>query len=245
LLYCPTYYSPGQLERLYGHQSENMAELPLSARIRTQADYVQVVDPRTAPEGDYLELGADIGLCAKFCAERKRFNHYWLYEPNRDVQSELSQRLSGVPYTVRTHDFSTHDVPPDTISLAVGIHVLDHVWEPVRMLRAIRDAMRPGGRILIVTHDERSLLARVLGRRFPPYTLQHPQLFSAASLRRTATEAGLEVTRIIKTVNYFPLWFLVEAALRVVGLRSYAGPKWPAAQVGLRLGNVALVAEKH
>jgi hypothetical protein len=99
--------------------------------------------------------------------------------------------------------------------------------------------------MLIVTHDERSLLARVLGKRWPPYTLQHPQLFSAASLQRTATEAGLKVTRIIKTVNYFPLCFLLEAALRVVGLRAYRGPRWPAPQVGLRLGNVALVAEKH
>src|SRR5205085_11775262 len=42
LLYCPVYYSAAQLSQLYGHQAENMAEVPLASRLRTQEHYVEL-----------------------------------------------------------------------------------------------------------------------------------------------------------------------------------------------------------
>jgi len=244
LLYCPTYYSPAQLERLYGHQLENMAEVPLSARVRTQQRYVEMVAPETAPDGDYLELGADIGIFARLCSERRRFGRYVLYEPNSEVREEIADRLQGLEYRLVAQNFAPTDMRPDSVSLAVVVHVLDHVWEPAQMLRGLYQVVRPGGRVFIVTHDENSMLARVLGRRWPPYTLQHPQLFSAASLRQIAESCGFEVVRTVKTVNYFPLLFLLGAALKVLQISDRFMSRSTAPQIGLRLGNIALLATK-
>lgn len=244
LLYCPTYYSPVQLERLYSYQSENMAEVPLSARIHTQQRYVEIATPEAAPDGDYLELGSDIGIFARLCSERKRFERYWLYEPNRAVREEIDHRLRGLDYKVIAESFAPTDIHPDSVSLAVMVHVLDHFWEPAQILKGIFQVMQPGGRLLIATHDESSLLARTLGKRWPPYTLQHPQLFSGASLRQIAMRCGFEVVRTAKTVNYFPLTFLTCAALQVLGISDRFIPRAAAPQIGLRLGNIALVATK-
>src|SRR5687768_17545740 len=79
LLFCPVYYSPGQLQHLYGHQDENMFEVPMSARMRTQARYAKLASPASLPDGDFLELGSDIGLFAQLCAAQGRFGHFWLY----------------------------------------------------------------------------------------------------------------------------------------------------------------------
>jgi len=244
LLFCPVYYSSGQLGQLYGHQDENMAEVPLSARLRTQERYVGLASPLSLPEGDFLELGSDIGLFAHLCAAHKRFGHLWLYEPNKAVRAELDARLAQYPRTVVETTFTRSDVQPGSIALAAAVHVLDHVWEPLDVLRDLYETLAPGGRLLLVTHDERSLLARALGKRFPPYTLQHPQLYSSASLEAILHKAGFETVRIVKSVNYFPVTHLARAAFQVASLPSRFIPAWEHPQLGLRLGNIATVATK-
>lgn len=244
LLYCPVYYSQGQLSHLYGHQDENMSEVPMSARLRTQEFYARLAAPETLPDGDFLELGSDIGLFAERCAAQKRFGHLWLYEPNKTVRAELDSRLARYPHTVVETPYVRADVRPGSLALAAAIHVLDHVWEPVNVLKDLYEAMVPGGRLLMVTHDERSLLSRVLGKRFPPYTLQHPQLYSQASLEAIVRQAGFEAVRTVKTVNYFPVTHLARAAFQIAGLPGRLIPAWEHPQLGLRLGNIAAVATK-
>ena len=41
--FCPTYYRQSQLDGLYGRQAENMVSVPLSARKRTQDDYINLL----------------------------------------------------------------------------------------------------------------------------------------------------------------------------------------------------------
>jgi hypothetical protein len=243
LLFCPTYYSDRQLNQLYGHQSENMGEVPLEARVRTQRHYVNLVAPESLPEGDYLELGADIGLFTRECIARKRFRHLRLYEPNQSVRGQLQSRLMGAPHTIYERTFTEEDVIPASGALATAIHVLDHVWQPLELLRQLHDSLMAGGRILIVTHDERSTLARVLGRRWPPFTLQHPQLYSADSLVKTLKRSGFRNIRIEKTVNFFPPLHLAQAALQVLNV-PVTLPRWSVGQIPIALGNIAAIAEK-
>jgi len=106
----------------------------------------------------------------------------------------------------------------------------------------VKASLEPGGVVLIVTHDCASVLARVLGRRWPPYTLQHPQLFSQRSLATLLQASGFEVIETIKTTNYFPLPFLMGAALTVFGLPERFVPAGDAPLVGLKLGNIGTVA---
>jgi len=244
LLYCPTYYSRGQLEDLYGLQIENMTELPLVARTRTQERYIELLQPELAPEGDYLELGADIGLFARLCADRRQFGHMWCYEPNVGVRPDIDTRLKGIAYSVRTEDFLMTPVADSSVSLAVAVHVLDHIWEPQRTLQELHRSMVRGGRLFVVTHNEGSLLARVLGKRWPPYTLQHPQLYSPSTLRQLAERCGFTVLRLVRTVNYFPVSLLFSAALQVIGLSNTVSPQTTHPQVGIRLGNIGMVAIK-
>jgi hypothetical protein len=112
------------------------------------------------------------------------------------------------------------------------------------ILRDVLDALEPGGVLMIVTHNVRSALARLLGHRWPPYTLQHPVLFSPRALRMLLTSAGFEVLEIIPTTNYFPLTFLLGAALTVVGLPALRIPEYRGLEIGLKLGNISTLARR-
>jgi len=241
VLFCPTYYTQAQLERLYGRQAENMAEVPVETRRLTHAEYVRLTIRHSPMDGGFLELGADIGLFAEQCVELGRFDKLWLYEPNVTVHDELRRRIGPRNAVIRSDSFAATDVPAESVSTAALIHVLDHLLEPRAMLENVRRCLQPNGVVLVVTHDCASPLARLLGRRWPPYTLQHPQLFSRQSLRRTLEHAGLEVLEIVGVRNFFSATHLMRAGLAIFGLPD-ALPDWRRPVLGLPLGNMAAVA---
>jgi 2-polyprenyl-3-methyl-5-hydroxy-6-metoxy-1,4-benzoquinol methylase len=243
-MFCRSYYRQSQLDGLYGRQAENMVSVPLSARKRTQDDYVHFLRRHSRMAGSFLEIGPDIGLFACAFAKLGAFDHFWLYEPNRDVHQALADNFRGMSHTISTGIFRAADVPARSVSTAVMIHVLDHLLQPGEFLREIRSSMEPGGVIFIVTHDCASLLARVLGRRWPPYALQHPQLFSQRSMATLLRASGFEVIETIKTTNYFPVPYLIRAALTVFGLPGGRIPAGAAPLAGIKLGNIATVARK-
>ena len=242
--FCQSYYRQSQLDGLYGRQAENMVSVPLSARKRTQDDYVRLLRRHSRMAGNFLEIGPDIGLFASSFAQVGAFDRFWLYEPNRDVHQLLADNFRGLSHTISAGIFRASEVPAQSVSTAVMIHVLDHLLEPAEFLREVRASLEPGGVVFIVTHDCASLLARALGRRWPPYTLQHPQLFSRRSLAALLQRSGFEVVETVKTTNYFPLPYLIRAALTVCGLPAGFVPAGAAPLVAIKLGNIATVARK-
>jgi 2-polyprenyl-3-methyl-5-hydroxy-6-metoxy-1,4-benzoquinol methylase len=243
-LYCPTYYSHEQLDQLYSRQAENMAEVPLVARLRTQKAYFKLLMRYSRMAGGFLEIGSDIGFFAETCARTGAFEHFWLYEPNREVHDQLVNRFQHRSFTIRSANFTSADVPAGSISTAVMVHVLDHLLDPGQMLREIYRSLEPRGVLFVVTHDAQSLLARVLARRWPPFTLQHPHLFSPRSMEMLFTKCGFETVEITKSLNYFPATYLLRAAFTVLGINPYFIPDWEWPMLSLKLGNIAAIARK-
>jgi 2-polyprenyl-3-methyl-5-hydroxy-6-metoxy-1,4-benzoquinol methylase len=239
--YCPIYYTPEQLGSLYSRQSENMAEVFLEARQRAQQGYADLLMKHSAGSGGFLEIGADIGLLAECCAVGGNFEKMWLFEPNLNVHREIATRLAGRPYEVRTE--WSEEIPAGTISTAAMVHVVDHLPDPAAVLTRLRAALQPNGVVLMVTHNVESLLAKLLGRRWPPYTLQHPQLYSPQSITRLVERLGFTVLDIVGAVNYFPVPHLMNGALSVFGLPNIP---WAASKpnIPIRLGNMAVVIRK-
>ena len=243
-VYCPVHYTEEQLERLYAGLPENMADAPLAARRRTQEQYAAILMRHSRARGSFLELGSDIGLFAGAMAAKGRFDHFWLYEPNRQVHAQIEANLPEGACTIRSGRYHPSDVPSGTVSTAALVHVLDHLLDPGQALRDVAEALEPNGVVLVVTHNVASVLARSLGRRWPPFTLQHPQLFSPGSLKRLLDQSGYEVAEVALTRNYLPALYLVSAGLTTLGrsrpLRwARFGPLLP-----VRLGNMAMVARK-
>jgi 2-polyprenyl-3-methyl-5-hydroxy-6-metoxy-1,4-benzoquinol methylase len=72
-------------------------------------------------------------------------------------------------------------------------HVIEHVYQPLELLRRCRALLRPGGVLWIETPNLDSLSARLYGRYWrglePP---RHLMLFNHATLTRLLQEAGME-----------------------------------------------------
>src|SRR5262245_36956668 len=191
--------------------------------------------------GGLLEIGADVGLFAEACARAGQFDHFWLAEPNRAVHEQLKGRFSGSNATILTTMSPAAQVSVGAVSTAVMIHVLDHIVEPRAMLQDVFAALESAGVLMIITHNVHSRLARLLGRRWPPFTLQHPQLFSPEAMRILLASCGFEMLEVARTTNYFPATFLARAGLTVLGVSAKWLPEQRGPEIGVQLGNMCAV----
>lgn len=244
LLYCPTYFTQNQLDDLYKSQSENMGDVPLNARARTQAAYYELLTHHHKQAGDYLEIGADIGLFAKFFAEHNQTGKMFLYEPNHEVHNTLKSKMGNKNYEIITKNYSASDIAPNTLSTAVIIHTLDHVLEPRELMKGIYQNLKPGGVVFIVTHDESSLLARLLKKKWPPYTLQHPHLFKPSTIQYLLKKEGFTILASHKTPNYFPFTHFIKGGLAALGWNNIPIPNFANCIIPIKLGNIATIAQK-
>jgi SAM-dependent methyltransferase len=243
LLFNPVFFNESQLEELYSAMLPNMDLVPDSAIAATQRGYFATAQEQATVGGGYLEIGPDIGYIVGDAARSGRFDHLWLFEPNRMVHDRLRSAAGDCQTTIMPDMDSLSVVPDESIGLAVMVHVLDHLLDPVGMIAAIHSKLRPGGILLIVTHNERSLLSRVLGRRWPAFCLQHPQLYNPDTIRHLLARAGMPAAQVTPSRNYFPIDFLARQAAWTVGIRLTRVPL-PRTEIGLRLGNIQALAIK-
>jgi hypothetical protein len=122
------------------------------------------------------------------------------------------------------------------------IHVLDHLLNPAATLKELRAKMHKDAILLIVTHDEGSLLPKVVGKNWPAYCLQHPQIYNKSTIRTLLEKCDFKVLEQNKTVNHFPIAFLAKHLLWGFGVRVKDMPSLGHAVVGLKLGNMMTLA---
>ena len=251
LLFCPTYISEGSIAELMESSPPNMVgELDESINAQTQEAYWNFFEarfPEVGEPGRFIEIGSDIGTFASAASRTGRFDSFQLVEPNTSVHQRLRSGLNAKQIEI-VRLISELTVGGDA-SFAAAIHVLDHLIDPISVLNNIRDRLREGGKILVVVHNEKSLLAKALGTRWYPFCLQHPQLFNPQSLKFVLEAAGYTPLLIKRSYNLFPLSFLLKK-----GMEAFGAPKWlqNAAMkvsshrvVRLRLGNMIAIAKKR
>jgi hypothetical protein len=242
LLYCPTFFNEAQLEKLYGQMPANMDDVPLAELNNTQYGYFKALKKSSPLEGGFIEIGPDIGLFTQHCVREGSFHKYWLFEPNREVKAVLEGVVKGRSAQVIHEMFNFSAVPDVSASAAVIIHVMDHLIDPVAILSELRKKLTADARLLIVTHDESSLLRRIFGWKWPAFCLQHPQIYNLKTTKSLLHKAGFDVLEQHKTVNYFKLSFLVKHLLWALGLKVRTVPSFCDVTVGLKLGNILTIA---
>jgi len=240
MLYAPRYFTEEQLNVLYGDMPPNMDVVGQAALERTQAGYFDELRKVSALKGGFLEIGPDVGMFAQCCLRYGHFTKYWMFEPNVSAHSPLKERLRSVDLHISTELLDLSPVPDGSIDAVAMIHVLDHIAEPVQFLRQLRRKLAPNAVVLTVTHDERSLLAGMMGARWPAYSLQHPHLFNPASMRSLLREADLAVHKVKPSVNRYPVAYLLEHIALGIGI-TLTLPRVPL-ELPVRLGNFVTIA---
>lgn len=190
---------PSELSKLYAfdlywHSVQTRMGFPTIEQ-RTDHDladgrvkyWLDVVVRHGPPAGHAIEVGCAHGVL--LAGLREKGYRCTGVEPDART-AEWTTRNTGI--TVRAGFFP--DVPLDPCDLFLAFDVIEHVPDPVAFLRGAKALLRPGGVAIIQTPIERHNLDDPFADR-PDFfdDLQHLYLFSEASFRRLASEAGLNI----------------------------------------------------
>jgi SAM-dependent methyltransferase len=156
-----------------------------------------------------LDVGAGIGLLVRE-AERRGYSATGI-EPSRWLADRARARGLDVHRGVLPH--SNIGGPFDAVCL---IDVIEHVPDPVGLLRAIRAKTAANARIVIVTPDVGSLMARVMGRKWWHFRVAHIGYFDRVTLARACREAGLRPVHMSRPRWYFNADYLWDRVMAYV-----------------------------
>jgi 2-polyprenyl-3-methyl-5-hydroxy-6-metoxy-1,4-benzoquinol methylase len=156
-----------------------------------------------------LDVGAGGGLLV---AEARRRNLDAIgVEPSRSLV-EGARRVSGVELI---RGFFPHaQLAGRTFDVICLVDVIEHLTDPVQMLRHCATALSPDGLLVVVTPDVGSLTARLLGNHWWHYRLAHVGYFSKGSLRRAAAEAGFVPMAEIRAKWFFTVEYIAKRLAR-------------------------------
>lgn len=161
-------------------------------------------------DGFHLRLLRDYGKATWTCAG-----------VDCDARAVQAARRSGLEVHHGTLDEA--NLPPGSFDLVFMVQTIEHVDDPLALVRSIARVLKPGGRLVIVTDNSDSLDFKIFqGRHWGGYHFpRHWYLFNKSSMRRLADRAGLEVARlstIVSPVNW-------TYSLRNL-LDDWGAPRW-------------------
>jgi SAM-dependent methyltransferase len=152
-----------------------------------------------------LDIGAGTGLLV---AEAEQMGLQAVgVEPSRAlVENALKVNAVELLHGVFPHAALTGQ----QFDLIFLVDVIEHVSDPVTLLRHCAEGLSPGGMVAVVTPDVASLPATILGQRWWHFRLAHVGYFNRRSLEKAGRSAGLSIVHQCRAKWFFPLRYLME-----------------------------------
>ncbi len=184
--------------------------------------YIDAIEPtlnRLKQRRDALEIGAGTGIFLRQL-KGKGFTNLVGIEPSAAAIAAAPEATRG---WLHKGIFAEADYQPNSFDLICCFMTMEHVPDPKVVATACHRLLRPGGAFVTVTHDYRSAVNRVLGRRSPIIDIEHMQLFSKSSIKQLFERTGYTGIAVRPFANSYALkyWLrlmpLPRAAKRFIG----------------------------
>jgi len=168
--------------------------------------YIRVIRPllRDLPQRQSaLEIGTGTGI---FLDKLKAEGFAQLVGVEPSV-SAISAAPAHRHAWIRQGIFSESDFAPQSFDLVCCFMTLEHVRDPQVIATSARRLLKPGGALVFVTHDYRSVVNRLLGKRSPIIDIEHMQLFSQKSITELLNRSGFNDVRVSSFYNRYSLQY--------------------------------------
>lgn len=193
--------------------------------------------------GKLLDIGCGCGQVLQAATEAG-LEAYGV-DPSRDAV----QCANGAGFQA-THGMYTADMFPEaSFDLISIIHVIDHVLDPQELLQTAHRHLRPGGAIILATHNIQSLLAKLMGKHFVAYNVQHITYYTPQTLNKMLIRTGFSPIKRLNSLTTYSLDHFVKngianPALRDTLLKAFSCLGIGELNISFPFGNIEAIAVK-
>ncbi len=205
-------------------ESAAVAEVPHFYEQMDDPEYLESGQPRArqmealleralrfAPQAKtVLDVGAGSGLLV--LAARRRGLQAVGVEPSRSLVA--AAREQGIELLCGS--LPNPALRPGQFDLIFMVDVIEHVGNPLELLRQCARLLSRDGKLLLVTPDLDSLAARVTGGKWWHFRVAHIGYFNRDTLRDIGRRAGLEIVHRFRPWWFLPLGYLLQRLGRYV-----------------------------
>ncbi len=194
------------------------------------------------PGGRLLDVGCGHG---EYLARMRRRG--WIVEGSEVDSAAVDWARESHGLTVHLGALESLRLPGDSYAAVTMSHVIEHVHDPVALLRECFRLLLPGGRLVLATPNIESFGHRWFGRNWsnldPP---RHLHLFTRRTLKECAARAGFRSIDVLCAPGYADgaLMASVECADEKVGEKSSEVFRWLKASL-LKVGAYLLFFGKR
>lgn len=143
---------------------------------------------------EVLEIGGGEGHFVKELLKARPTSSITLVEPQAD-RALLPEDKVTVHNMLVEEWMNTQ--PPMLYDAVVAMDLIEHLRDPIGVIRQIvRTRLKPGGTLIITTPNAGSIFRTCLGRYWPHYKVEHLTYPSHKALRLLASDAGLNVVEL-------------------------------------------------
>jgi SAM-dependent methyltransferase len=200
LVYAPQPPAANELANAY-HQADYDSSDEADDAADTYAQAIQKILPCLPQRESALEIGTGTGTFLKRL-KNAGFTKLFGIEPSTAAidAANPEQRL-----WIQQGVFKEGLYAPSSFDLICCFMTMEHVHDPAEVARSVLGLLRPGGAFVTVTHNRRSVVNRLLGKRSPIIDIEHMQLFSDDSLNKLFELSGYERIAIKAFSNRYSL----------------------------------------
>lgn len=238
-------FEGSQLEELYGRSKFTYRQETGNLK-RTYGHYLKKAARYLNHRGGYLDIGCGNGFMLDV-ASKIGFEKVYGIEPSLDAVQQAPPYLRG---NIKIGMFKPGLFDKNFFDLITIFQTLDHLEDPLGVLKECKEILKPGGVILAINHDIRALPNRILGARSPIVDIEHTYLYNKNTQKRLFLGAGFRVLDIFSVKNWFTLNYLISLLpLRkniqdfLIGLAGKIGIG--RLSIKIKPGNLGIIAKKN
>jgi SAM-dependent methyltransferase len=182
------------LLRIKGSWEEPIIETHLSEVIAKQAnakEYVELILDILGAPGRLLDIGSFCGVFLSI-AQESEFDCYGI-EPlvMPSIYARGRYDLNIITDTLHKDTF-----PPEFFDAVTAFQVFEHLIDPAKEIRKIREILKPGGLLVIEVPRIDTFLVRLMKGKHRHFVEDHVSFFTASSLGKLLRDEGFQVLKV-------------------------------------------------
>lgn len=208
--------------RRFEHGNYRLAQEFMAYYLAVYKGYVRQLEKRSKENGlclrgsKILDIGCFTGELLELL--RDKGSDVYGLELQHKAREIANSKLHGRVFKA---DVCSTNFPQEEFDMILMMGVIEHAADPIRLLTQAVRFLKPGGLLMLQTPASDSVMAKIMGRYWPPCApIEHIHLFSVRSLRLLLGDLGLEDIEVRRHWKKLPIAYLCNN-MEFFGRRIY------------------------